>query len=235
MSNSMPHEDGLDHTLTLLREGYMYILNRRRSMNSDVFETRLLGGRKAICMGGMEAAEIFYDTEKFRREGSAPNRLQQTLFGENAIQTKDGEAHRNRKEMFMSLMGPDNLNRLKEIVKEQWEIAAAKWEQKGQIIFYQEVQELLCRTACQWAGVPVQQDEIQNLTHDLEGMFESPAALGLDHWKGRNGRNRVEKWLKEIIVKVRDGQIQPPENTALHQFAAHRDLEGICLIRRPYP
>ena len=53
MSNAgkMPREEGIDHSLSLMREGYMYILNKRRSFNSDIFETRLLG-KKAICMGG---------------------------------------------------------------------------------------------------------------------------------------------------------------------------------------
>lgn len=60
MSNKiqMPREEGIDHTLSLMREGYMYILNRRHSFNSDIFETRLFG-KKAICMGGKEAAEVF--------------------------------------------------------------------------------------------------------------------------------------------------------------------------------
>ncbi|MER1998993.1 MAG: cytochrome P450, partial [Lysinibacillus sp.] len=84
MSNieKMPREEGLDHSLDLMREGYMYILNRCQSFNSNIFETRLLG-KKAICMRGKEAAEAFYDPEKFKREGAAPNRLVQTLFGKN--------------------------------------------------------------------------------------------------------------------------------------------------------
>ncbi|CUX31589.1 Fatty-acid peroxygenase [Clostridium sp. C105KSO13] len=42
-TRQIPKEEGIDHSLGLMREGYMYILNRRRSFNSDVFETRLLG------------------------------------------------------------------------------------------------------------------------------------------------------------------------------------------------
>lgn len=206
----------------------MYILNRRRSFNSDVFETRLLG-KKAICMGGKEAAEIFYDPEKFKRESSAPNRIKQTIFGKSGVQTLDGEDHKHRKEMFMSLMSPNNLNRLTKIVKEEWETTAEKWSQKDQVILYEEVQKMLCRAACRWAGVPVSEDQIDSLTNDLEAMYESAAAIGPDHWKGRNARNRVEKWLQEMINKVRDGEIQPPEETALHRFASYRNLDGNLL------
>lgn len=79
--NHMPREKGIDNSLDLLKEGYTYITNRNQNLDSDVFQTRLLG-QKAICMVGKEAAEIFYDTEKFKRKNAAPNRLIQTLFGE---------------------------------------------------------------------------------------------------------------------------------------------------------
>lgn len=80
MTNSVPKEEGIDHSLNLLREGYLYILNRRQSFHSDLFETRLLG-KKAVCMGGKEAADLFYDNSKFKRAGVAPNRVAETLFG----------------------------------------------------------------------------------------------------------------------------------------------------------
>lgn len=38
-TSKMPKEEGIDHSLSLMREGYMFILNRRRSFNSDIFET----------------------------------------------------------------------------------------------------------------------------------------------------------------------------------------------------
>ncbi|MFS0726307.1 cytochrome P450 [Paenibacillus sp. 1P07SE] len=227
-TNQMPREQGIDHSLSLMREGYLYILNRRHSFNSDVFETRVLG-KKVICMGGKEAAEVFYDTEKFKRKDAAPNRVVQTLFGKNGVQALDGEAHKHRKEMFMSIMSRDGLEKLTDITKKQWELAVEKWELMDKVILYEEVQEIMCRTACQWAGVPVREDEVKKLTNDLEAMFESAAAIGPAHWIGRHARNQVEKWIEELINEVRNGKVTPPENTALHRFAWHRDLEGNLL------
>lgn len=227
-TKQMPREEGIDHTLSLMREGYMYILNRRKSFNSDVFETRLLG-QKAICMGGKEATEIFYDSDKFKRKDAAPNRAVQTLFGKNGVQALDGLVHKHRKEMFMSIMSPEGLNNLINITKKQWEIAVDRWGQMDAVILYDEVKEMMCKTACQWTGVPVQEDEVKRLTKDLGAMFESAAAVGLAHWLGRNARNRVEKWMGEIIDKVRDGKVNPPEYTALHRFSWHRDLQGNLL------
>lgn len=226
--NQIPREEGIDHSLNLMREGYMYILNRRHSFNANIFETRLLG-KKAICIGGKEAAEIFYDTEKFKRKDAAPNRLVQTLFGKNSIQTLDGQEHTHRKEMFMSVMSPSELQKLIEITKKQWEFSIGQWVQMDKVVLYEEVKEMMCRTACEWAGVPVQTDKMKKLAEDLGAMFESPATVGPTHWSGRNARNRVEKWIGEIIHKVREGHVSPAENTALHKFAWHRNLKGNLL------
>src|SRR5690625_4958875 len=101
--NRIPREAGIDHSVNLMREGYMFILNRRRSFYANIFEIRLLG-KKKICISGEKDAEIFYDTEKFKRKNAATNRVVQTLFGKNSVQTLDGQAHQHRKEMFMSIM-----------------------------------------------------------------------------------------------------------------------------------
>jgi fatty-acid peroxygenase len=187
-TNQMPKEEGIDHSLSLLREGYMYISNRCRSFNSNIFETRLLG-KKAICMVGKEAAEVFYDTEKFKRRGAAPNRVVQTLFGKNGVQVLDGQSHKQRKEMFMSMMSHDALKKLTEMTKEQWEIAVHKWEQMEQVILYEEVQEIMCRTACQWAGVPVQEDEVKGLTKK----FRSIVRVGSYSWSNSLAREKCSK------------------------------------------
>ena len=60
-------------------------------------------------------------------------------------------------------------------------------------------------------------------------MFESAGAIGPKHWMGRNARNNAEKWMKELIGKVRQGNVTPPENTALYRFAWHRELDGNLL------
>lgn len=227
-ANEMPKEQGLDHSFNFMTEGYMYILNRRRSFNSDVFETRLFG-KKTICLGGQDATKIFYDTDKFIRKNAAPNRVVQTLFGEGGVQALDGDEHRARKTMFMSIMTPDELKRLTDITSHQWKLALAKWEQMDKVILYEETQELLCKIACQWAGVPVQQEEVKDLTKDLTAMFESPAALGPSHWQGRNARNRVETWLIDFVKQVRNHEIAIPENTALYKFSWQRNGAGSLL------
>ncbi|MCY1038592.1 MULTISPECIES: hypothetical protein [Staphylococcus] len=37
----IPKEHGLDHTLSLLNEGYYFIINRSERLNTNIFETKL--------------------------------------------------------------------------------------------------------------------------------------------------------------------------------------------------
>lgn len=224
----MPREEGLEKGLSLLREGYMYISNRAESFQSDVFETRLLG-EKAICMIGEEAAKIFYDDNKFIRKGAAPKRVQKTLTGEGGVQSMDGQAHRHRKAMFMQLMKPEGLERMRELIREEWEVAIDKWEEKDQIVLYEETKELLMRAVCKWAGVPIEEEEVKERTDDMAAMFETPVSIGLEQHKGRKARRKSERWIEGLVDDVREEKINPDKESVLYQFSWHRNLEGDLL------
>ncbi len=101
-------DKGLDHTISLLSEGFEFIPNRCRRFDSDIFQTRLFG-QKVICMAGEEAGELFYDEEYFARKGAAPKRVRKSLFGQKGVQGMDDAEHKHRKLMFLSLMTPESL------------------------------------------------------------------------------------------------------------------------------
>jgi fatty-acid peroxygenase len=92
----IPKETCFDDTIKLLSEGYLYIPNRMKKYNTDIFQTRLIG-KKVVCLSGKEAAEIFYNQTYFTRKGVIPNRILETLFGKKGVQTLDGAAHMHRK------------------------------------------------------------------------------------------------------------------------------------------
>lgn len=226
----MPKEKGIDKSISFLREGYLYILNRRRSFNCDVFETRLLG-KKAICMGGEEATKLFYDTDKFERKNAAPKRMLDTLIGRGSVLSLDNESHKHRKAMFMSIMTPVELNRLKQITENEWQNAINSWTQKKEIILYDEAQLIMTKVACQWAGIPISNNdkELKKTAKILATLFESPATLGVSFFQGKEARNEAENWIVKIVTQVRDQKLTPKENTALHKFSWHRDLDGNLL------
>lgn len=72
MNEQIPHDKSLDNSLTLLKEGYLFIKNRTERYNSDLFQARLLG-KNFICMTGAEAAKVFYDTDRFQRQNALPS------------------------------------------------------------------------------------------------------------------------------------------------------------------
>ena len=80
----MPKDSGFDKTLSVLKEGYEFIMNRDRDLNTNIFETRILG-EKAICLIGSELAELFYDNTRFRRSDAAPARVKRRSSAKGAF------------------------------------------------------------------------------------------------------------------------------------------------------
>ncbi|WP_085522320.1 cytochrome P450 [Tuberibacillus sp. Marseille-P3662] len=229
-SNSkIPREKVLDNSLALMSEGYLFIQNRCRRYGTDIFQTRLMGGQRTICMSGAEAARTFYDNDRFKRKGAVPKRIQKTLFGKGAIQTMDEEAHKHRKALFMSLMTSERLQGLTDITREKWEEAISQWMNKDRVVFFKETQEIMCRTACHWAGVPLEEKEVTKRADDLGALVDAFGAVGPRHWRGRRARARTNKWVKAIIQQVRAGKLNPAEKTALYAMSWHRDLNGKLL------
>ena len=224
----IPREKTIDNTLTLLSEGYQFISNRRKWFNSDIFQTRLLG-QKVICMTGEEAARAFYDEDRFIRNPAIPKRIQKSLFGENGVQTMDDEKHRHRKGMFMSIMTHQSLDKLQEITKRQWESIIPKWEKSKQVVILDEAKLVLCRIACEWAGIPLKEKEAEKRADDLFDLVDSIGGVGPRYQKGRRARKRCDKWIAGIINEVRDRKLETERDTALSIIANHRDLEGELL------
>ncbi|WP_242557385.1 cytochrome P450 [Bacillus sp. HU-1818] len=225
MDKQVPHDKALDNSLAMMREGYLFIKNRVDRYQSDLFETRLLG-QKAICMSGEEAAKVFYDPERMKRNGALPKRLLKTLFGVDAIQTMDGDAHTHRKLLFMSLMTPPHQKRLAELAMEQWLAALSKWEGAEKVELFEEAKNVLCKIACQWAGVPLEESEVKERADDFSAMVDAFGAVGPRHWKGRRARPRAEEWIRDIIENVRAGKTEAEKGTALYEMAFHTELNG---------
>lgn len=228
---SIPRDKLPESTLALFRDGYEFIGKRCERLGSDVFQTRLML-QKTVCMRGPEAAQVFYDQRYFQRRGGAPLRVQKTLFGQGGVQNMDGEAHRHRKAMFMSLMSPESIARLVGLMSGEWRAALPRWAEKGRVVLLDEAREIMCRAVCAWTGVPLEESEVRKRTQDFAAMIDDSGAVGPRHWKGRLARKRAESWIGGIIEAVRDGRLNPPEGGALRTVAFHRELDGKLLETR---
>lgn len=221
-----PHTPAFDSTLALLRDPYRFLSKTARHYGTDVFETRLLM-QPALCLTGPEAAEVFYDTSRFSRAGSMPGAVQKTLLGQGGVQGLDDADHRHRKGMLMSLMTPARVDDLVALTAIEWELAARMWaEREGEVVLYDELHGILTRAVCDWAGVPLPDDEVDQRTRDLMLLFDGAAALGWRHVASRRARVRANAWAADVIRRVRTGELHPRPGTAARVIADHRLLNG---------
>lgn len=221
-------ENGLDHTIALMMEGYLFIQNRVDRYQCNLFVTHLLG-EEVICITGADSAKVFYNAEWFTRKGAAPKRIQKTLFGENAIQGMNGNAHFQRKQLFLSLMTTESQQLLAELVRNKLEAAIGVWRSKDQIILFDEIKQILCASACKWAGVPLKQSALKGRAEDFSAMVDGFGSAGPRHFRGRSARTRTEKWIGGIIEAVRSGRLKAAEGTALHEIAFHHDPDSFLM------
>lgn len=217
-----------DRTLALLSEGYAFIPERCRRHETDIFETRIML-TKAVCMMGEEAVRVFYEPGRFTRVGALPQTTLRLLQDKGSVALLDGDAHRRRKEMFLSLADPGGSERLAEVMEDQWRARIGRWESMDKVVLFREAEEIFCRAVCEWAGVPLTESEAGRRTREFSAMIEGAGSVGPRNWRGLLLRARSERWMRDLIEKVRAREIDVPEGSAAYIIARHRDQDGVLL------
>ncbi|MDM8353462.1 cytochrome P450 [Brevundimonas staleyi] len=226
---SIPRIPPRDVTLPLLADPYRFVSKESARLGSDAFETRLLC-RGTTCLKGEKGAALFYDAERFRREGAMPSPIRKTLLGEGGVQGLDGEAHRHRKAIFMGLTQADRVRALGARVEAEWIEAAERWLRAGATIrLYDELATMLTRAVCAWSETPLPEADVQLRAGHLRALFDAAGARNPRHFWSRHARRRVDHWLKGVIEDVREGRHRPAENTATFALAHARDPGGTPL------
>ncbi|MGW0604300.1 cytochrome P450 [Streptomyces sp. NPDC002640] len=220
-----------DRTAALLLKGYTWLPGLVRQYGTPL-RTRL-AGRPTVALRGPEAVRFVYDERHVVRGPALPEPVLSTLFGKGAVHTLDGEAHRVRKAMFLSLLtDPRQIADLTEQVADAWERAVPGWAARDEIVLFDEAAVVLAEGVCRWAGVPLKDDEVRPLARDLVAMVDGFATAGPRHWRARRARARREFWAAGVVEEVRDDALAPPEGSALEVIARHRDADGLPLEPR---
>ena len=227
----MPRDERLEASFALKRDPYGFLSTRARELGSDVFTARILL-RETICMTGPDAARLFYDSRYFERAGAAPSALQKTLFGRGGVQGLDGSDQALRKQLFLSIVPPSQVAELGERMVRAWRRAAESWRERKRVELYGELQEVLTRAVCAWAGVPLSERSAARRTRQLGALFDQAGAFGLGHLYARFARAASERWLADLIVAVRAEYFAVREGTALRRIADHRTSDGRLLDPR---
>lgn len=225
-----PKDKGLDHTIDLLKEGYLFIGNRADYLASDVFETRLIG-KKVICMTGAASAKMFYNPRIFERKKVMPKRVKETLIGKGGVQGLDGKAHQARKNLFIHLVNEEQEEKLIKIADEVWTETIKAWTGKREIMLFDEAKKVLCQAACEWVGVPdpLPAKQIRKAADALGATIFGFGRIGPLYWKGKISRNQLESSLKDTIEGIRNHRVTVQKGTILEEISHYRDERGNLL------
>lgn len=225
---NIPKDKGLDNTINLLKDGYLFISNRMNLYDTDIFETHIMG-QKAICITGEDASKIFYDPDLFQRKGAAPKRVQKTLFGKNAIQSKDGICHIKRKSLFMEILSKEEVEKLSQLVKKELINSIYEWEQKGEVVLFKELSEIICYIVCNWSGISINKAESKYRTKDFVNMIYSFGSIGPRYKKGKKARKESEIWIENIVKEVRSKKLEVDKSTPLYKISFYKDIDNKLL------
>jgi fatty-acid peroxygenase len=185
-----------------------------------------------VCMLGADAARIFYGGDRFTRRGAVPKPTLTLLQDKGSVQLLDGEPHRHRKRMFMSLMSPDAVARLATIAAEEWHARVERWKARDPVVLFPEIEEILGRAVCRWAGIALSEQEAHDRTRELSAMIEGAGSVGLRNLRGQLLRVRSELWARDLVRKVRRGEVAVSGGSALQAIAVHREVDGELLPRK---
>ena len=223
-----PALDLVDSSVTLLWEGYRFGTRRFARAGSDLFDTRLMLTRATFTYGE-EAARHFYTPDRLTRKGALPLPTLALLQDLGSVQVLDGAAHRHRKAMFLSMMTPAALDDLSRLFERHWREAERRWALQEQVVLLDAVHQVLCRTVCEWSGVPLPEEDVPQRTRQLVSMFEGAGAFGPRNWRGQLRRHSAEQWVRDLVEQVRGGRLNVAEGRPLHVVATHRGLDGELL------
>lgn len=225
---ALPRLSARDSTLALLADPYRFIGRHAAALGSDVFEAGVFL-QPTLCMTGVEAAALFYDDTRFVRRDAAPEPLVATLFGRGGVQAMDDAAHRHRKALFTEVLRPERQLRLVEQVRREWQAALHDWTLSPPFPLYAALQPILTRAVCQWAGVPLADDDVPARSRQLVRLFDSAASGPVRHLLARRARHQSEAWLRRLMEAARSGHTRLSADSAAHAMSTHRDLDGALL------
>lgn len=220
-----------DSTLALLAHGYAWLPNRMRGAADGTVRTRLMG-RPTIALRGPDAVDFFYDEKHVVRTAALPDPVLDTLFGQGAVHTLDGDGHRARKAMFIALLKDRAaVAALGGHVGRRWREAMADRPQ-DRVVVFDETAEILSGAVCDWAGMTLSDAAVAELAHDCTAMVDGFATPGPRHMRARRARRRQEQALAGLITDVRRIPEAESKGSPLETVAWHREPDGSLLDPR---
>jgi fatty-acid peroxygenase len=218
----IPREKSFDSTRALLREGYCFVSRRCARLASDAFQTRLML-KKVVCVRGAEASRMFYEHGRFTRRGALPSTTVALLQDKGSVMTLDGAAHSGRKALFMDIAGEEPAALLAQHFEREWRAALPRWQAMKRIVLLDELNLVITRAVCDWAGVPLADGEAEERAREISAMVENSARFGPSHWRARLLRRRAERWARRVVDDIRAGTLTERADAPAAAIARFRE------------
>lgn len=213
----------------LMNSGYHLLGELREDVGAPVVKANFLT-KDITVIYGEEAARTFYNPEYFKRTGAMPKPVLKTLFGEDGVQTLDGEEHHHRKNYFMDLMTPDRMEAYHELLAEN--VSKELDKQHGEFELFDLANRVLFTTISEWAGINLEKFDaklVEKLAQNQISMISGAVTSPVDHVKGIADRKESEKWAQDLIEEARKHPVPGKEHLALYAFANATNLDGELL------
>lgn len=194
---------------------------------------RLLGD-DTVFVRGSEGVDVFYDDTLVARHGAMPAFIQESLFGHGSVHSLDGGAHRHRKATFVDVAYEDRqVERLLPLLEKEWQSELDDWIAGGERTAYDAAVGAFGRSIMQWAGTPgtraARTRWAARLAQIVDG-FGVPYSP--EYLLALLNRKWSDRHTEQLVEAVRAGTLEAVEGTALHEWAWHRDRNGVLLPAR---
>jgi fatty-acid peroxygenase len=221
---ALPHLRG-DRSLQLLADPYRFIGRHADRLGTDGFRTRVMG-RRITCLRGADAARFFGEGGRFDRVGAIPATARRLLQDDGSVQTVRGREHLVRKAAFLEVLGSQGGRSMTEALDTAWRRRATV-RASGPVDVHAEAVQLLGEAVLAWAGVPLDQDDPDAVTAELQAMFENAGRFGPRNALARARRTRTEARARRWIDRARSGDV--PADTVVSAVAGWTDADGAPL------
>lgn len=212
-----------DATLRFLRDGYLFGARGFRDVGGDAFRTRLLG-RDVIVARGVDATRFFAEQGRFTRRGAMPRSARHLLQDDGSVQLLDGDAHAERKGVFLDLVAAEHQRAaLADRYRQSWGRLAR--EHAGTSVSAIDVAALaLTEAALDLLGIPEGAERTRELSDELSSMVDGAGRFGAPNWAARARRLGTESWARDRVERARTG---PDDGRGIQRIVRHRDGDAL--------
>jgi fatty-acid peroxygenase len=217
----------VDLSWALWRAGYRALPEERSAhAGARAYPSRLVG-RRAIVVRGREGTRLFYDPAVIQRTGAVPPPLAALLFGRGAVHGLDGEAHAERKAMFLEALTLERVEPLAAAIGTDLHRRASSWRGRD-VQLYSELVEVYGAAVLAWAGIECTSAQARRTSHRLAAIVDGFGGAGAAYPRGWAARIRADRWARHLVECARRGDLAPTPGSALDLIAngPGRDLDA---------